>query len=94
LGSCIVFRKSAKTEPVNFGGARDEEALIEFLNKQTGTHRLPGGALTAEAGRVPDLDELAKKMVAATSKTEEESIIEEVGKLVSKTPSKYVYRRP
>jgi hypothetical protein len=85
----LVFPKTAKTEPVEYdSGDREEKAFVEFLNKHAGTHRLPGGSLNADAGRVPALDELVKKIVATTSKSEEETIIDEVGHIVGKDATK------
>lgn len=40
------FLPSGGRAPIDYSGARSEEAFLEFLNKQCGTHRLPGGLLS------------------------------------------------
>jgi protein disulfide-isomerase A6 len=58
------FHADDKT-PVDYPAARTEEAMIEFINAKSGTFRLPGGGLSALAGRVPSLDDIVKKIGAA-----------------------------
>ena len=47
-----------------------------------GTHRVAGGSLDDSAGRIGELDELAKKYVAATTEAEREGVFEQVAKVV------------
>jgi protein disulfide-isomerase A6 len=86
----VVFPKgSSKKEAVNYEGARTEKDLVEYLNKQAGKHRLAGGTLDDNAGRIVDLDELAKKLAAATDEAEIGYVYTEVNQFVEKTNSKY-----
>lgn len=39
------FPKGSDKTPIAFEGARDEPALIAFLNEKCGTHRSVGGGL-------------------------------------------------
>lgn len=42
----LKFLPSGGREPVTYNGARSEQALLEFMNEQCGTHKLSGGALS------------------------------------------------
>ena len=44
-----------------YSGGRDEKSLVEFVNKEAGTHRLVGGALDAVAGTIAALDSLVTR---------------------------------
>ncbi|KAI0760753.1 protein disulfide isomerase [Fomes fomentarius] len=55
------FPKGQKDSPIDYDGARTEEAFIEFLNEKCGTHRATGGLLDDKAGRLAQLDALAEK---------------------------------
>jgi len=57
--------KENKEIPTAYAGGRDEQAFVDFLNEQCGTHRAVGGGLNDLAGRVPSLDELAQKFINA-----------------------------
>jgi len=61
------FSKDNKAEPEDYDGERTEEAFVEFLNEKCGTKRVAGGGLSALAGRLPELDELATKFFDATA---------------------------
>jgi protein disulfide-isomerase A6 len=61
------FSKDDKEDPIDYNGARTEEAFVEFLNKKCGTHRTVGGLLNDEAGRHPEFDSLAQRFIAAAS---------------------------
>jgi protein disulfide-isomerase A6 len=63
--------------------------LVDYINSKAGKHRLAGGALDDNAGRIVDLDELAKKLAAATTEAEKEDVYTEVDEVVAKTKSKY-----
>ena len=56
----------------------------------TGTHRIVGGALDDFAGRIIEMDDLAKKFVAAINEEEKASVIGEVETTVSKLGTRYV----
>ena len=85
-----VFPKgSSKKEPVDYDDGRSEEEFVEFLNEKAGTNRLVGGALNDNAGRIVDLDELAKKLSAATNEAEKSSVFTEVEKVLAKVHSKW-----
>ncbi|TBU28011.1 protein disulfide isomerase [Dichomitus squalens] len=55
------FPKGAKDEPIDYEGARTEEAFVEYLNEKCGAHRTVGGLLNDKAGRLEQLDALAAK---------------------------------
>ncbi|KAI9276324.1 thioredoxin-like protein [Umbelopsis sp. AD052] len=71
------FPKGDDKTPIAYEGARTEAGFVEFLNKHCGTHRLVGGGLNDEAGRIPALDELAIKFVSTSDKATRESILEQ-----------------
>src|SRR5271154_98330 len=86
----LVFPKgSSKKEPVNYEKGRSEKDLVDFLNEKAGTHRLVGGALNDNAGKIVDLDELAKKLAAATTKAEESFVYTELEQVLSKLTSTF-----
>lgn len=58
------FPADSKT-PVDYNSGRDQDSFIKFINEQAGTFRLPGGALSALAGRVPSLDTISKQIGGA-----------------------------
>jgi protein disulfide-isomerase A6 len=62
----IKFFPKGSKEPVDYTGARTEEAFVEFLNKQCGTHRAVGGGLNEIAGKHSKFDELASEFFVAT----------------------------
>ncbi|KAJ3547460.1 hypothetical protein NMY22_g1645 [Coprinellus aureogranulatus] len=65
------FPKGNDKTAEDYSGGRTDAALVEFLNKKCGTHRAVGGGLNAEAGRVADLDAIAKQFIAAAKDTRE-----------------------
>ncbi|KAK4703442.1 hypothetical protein P7C70_g2777, partial [Phenoliferia sp. Uapishka_3] len=67
--------------PIDYQSARTEEALIEFLNKHCGTSKLPGGRLSAMAGRIPSLDSLASQFLGPAA--ERSTILASASELAS-----------
>ncbi|CAI8603726.1 unnamed protein product [Vicia faba] len=68
----------------DYGGGRDLDDFVAFINEKSGTSRDSKGQLTSEAGKVENLDLLVKEFVAANDeekKTVFAKIEEEVGKL-------------
>lgn len=61
----IKFFPRGGKEVEAYEGPRSEEAFVTFLNERCGTHRAVGGGLNDEAGRIPELDTLAQKFLAA-----------------------------
>jgi protein disulfide-isomerase A6 len=85
-----VFPKGSLKEPVNYEKGRTEKDLVDFLNEQAGTHRLVGGALSDNAGRIADLDALAEKLVAKTNEAEEETVYAELVEVLARITSEYI----
>jgi protein disulfide-isomerase A6 len=63
----IKWFSAGKTEPVPYEGARTEDAFVEFVNKEAGTFRVPGGGLTATAGTLATVDAVIQKVIDAGS---------------------------
>jgi protein disulfide-isomerase A6 len=59
----LKFFPKGSTDPVDYTSGRNEAAFVEFLNKNAGTFRLPGGGLNSEAGVIAEFDEIVKKLV-------------------------------
>lgn len=57
-----------------YNSGRTEQDFIDFINQKTGTQRVAGGLLNTQAGRIPELDELAQQFAKATSQDEKKSI--------------------
>ncbi|KAF8071937.1 protein disulfide isomerase [Lyophyllum atratum] len=61
----IKFFSKDNKEPTDYQGGRTEADFVAFLNEKCGTQRAVGGGLTNQAGRLPELDILANKFLAA-----------------------------
>ena len=83
---------SDKKEPLNYEQGRSEKDFVDYLNEKAGTHRLVGGGLSDSAGRIVDLDELARKVSAAISDEEKSPIYTELQEVLSKLTSPYCLR--
>ncbi|KAI9062013.1 protein disulfide isomerase [Trametes sanguinea] len=70
------FPKDNKDEPLDYDGARTEEAFVEFLNEKCGTRRTVGGLLDDTVGRLEQLDKLASKFYEETAATRQELLKE------------------
>ncbi|GBG82642.1 hypothetical protein CBR_g35008 [Chara braunii] len=55
----------------DYEGGRSLEDLVTFVNGKAGTHRNVHGGLTGDAGRVPELDEIAKEFMSADESAKE-----------------------
>ncbi|KAI0833040.1 disulfide isomerase [Hypoxylon sp. FL0890] len=64
----IKFFPKGSTEAEAYSGGRSEKDLVDFLNKKTGTHRVPGGGLDATGGTIDALNHIALKYAAGTEK--------------------------
>lgn len=60
------FAAGDDKEATPYEGSRDGQAFVDYLNKAAGTARTLGGGLTAEAGRVPELDSIAKAFMGSS----------------------------
>ncbi|RPD60361.1 protein disulfide isomerase [Lentinus tigrinus ALCF2SS1-7] len=76
------FPKGQKDSPVDYDGARTEEAFVEFLNEKCGTHRTAGGLLNDMAGRLEQLDALAAKFYEESASARQ-ALLKEAGDLAS-----------
>ncbi|RPA76594.1 hypothetical protein BJ508DRAFT_417513 [Ascobolus immersus RN42] len=67
---------SKDDDGVAYNGGRSEEAITTFINEHAGTFRLPGGALSQEAGLVKQVDEIVEGLVhgEVTAKALEELV--------------------
>lgn len=57
------FGKDSKDEPESYDGARAPQDFVDFINEKTGAMRELSGGLKPEAGKVPELDELAAEFI-------------------------------
>ncbi|KAM5561060.1 putative protein disulfide-isomerase A6 [Rosa sericea] len=80
----LKFFPKGNKDGEEYGGGRDLEDFVNFINEKCGTSRDSKGQLTSKAGIVAHLDELVKEFVKAGSE-EKKAIVskieEEVGKL-------------
>ncbi|CAG8602823.1 14158_t:CDS:10 [Rhizophagus irregularis] len=83
------FPKGENKTTIDYQGGRTEQDFIDFLNKNCGTHRLVGGGLSEEAGRVPELDALAVKFTNAITQKEIDLVITETKDAAEKSDSKF-----
>jgi len=79
------FPKSNKAGE-DYQGDREELGFVKFINEKSGTKRLVGGGLTADAGTIPELDELAKDFVESSDKN---SVLEKAKAVADDHDSEY-----
>ncbi|CAG8566330.1 13277_t:CDS:2 [Dentiscutata erythropus] len=86
------FPKGEDKTPIDYSGERTEESFVKFLNEKCGKHRLVGGSLSEEAGKIPELDALVVKFNSASGKTEIDKIIVEsqaIAEKLNTRPAQY-----
>lgn len=59
----IKWFPAGSKEPTTYSNARTEAAFIDFINKEAGTYRAPGGRLTAAGGTVAAIDSIIQKII-------------------------------
>jgi len=74
------------TKPESYDGAREEVDFVKFLNEKAGTHRVAGGGLLAEAGRILALDEVVNKFIAESNKDKIATLIKEAQSIATGSP--------
>jgi len=57
----IKFFKKGSLEATPYEGARSEDAFVQYLNKNSGTHRAVGGGLDATGGTIEAFDAVIEK---------------------------------
>jgi len=67
------FGKTSK-DGEKYEKGRDVDSFVTFVNEKAGTHRIKGGKLAANAGRIEKLDEIATEFIAAASDARTELI--------------------
>lgn len=67
------FPAGEGTEPRKYEGARTEAAFVDFINKEAGTYRAPGGSLTAAGGTISTIDTAIQKIIDAGSTVAEKA---------------------
>lgn len=77
----IKFFPKGSTEAETYGGARSEDALVEFVNSKSGTFRLAGGGLNTKAGTVDLIDNVLTKYVTVGGFKDIEKATAEIKKL-------------
>jgi len=69
------------TQGEKYEGDRDLEALVSFINEKAGTHRKSDGGLNENAGKIEELDDLARKFISSEEGRQE--VLEETRKVAS-----------
>lgn len=87
----IKFFPRGSNTPKAYTGARTEDAFIEYINKNAGTHRVAGGGLDDKAGTIEALDDLVAQYASGESLAKVAEEIKAVAKdLKHKYASYYV----
>ncbi|GBG86292.1 hypothetical protein CBR_g41286 [Chara braunii] len=68
----------------DYEGGRTLEDLVKFVNEKAGTKRNVHGGLTADAGLVPELDEIAKEFMSADDESAKEGLLKKAEESASK----------
>ncbi|OZJ05272.1 hypothetical protein BZG36_01960 [Bifiguratus adelaidae] len=82
------FPKGEDKTPIDYEGGRSEADFIKFLNEKCGTHRVVGGGLDAEAGKIAELDTIAEKFVKA-KEADRQTLQAEAKQIASVNKSRY-----
>ncbi|KAL1915922.1 uncharacterized protein VTP21DRAFT_6310 [Calcarisporiella thermophila] len=61
------FPKGDDKKPIDYDRSRSQKDFVDFLNEHCGTHRVVGGNLNVEAGKIPELDSIASQFIRASS---------------------------
>lgn len=72
---------------MDYDSGRSVEAILGFVNKHAGTHRVPGGGLGATAGRIAALDEIVAKLQDGSASIEQ--LAKEVKTVAAELIDKY-----
>ena len=70
----IKFFKKGSTEPVMYEGGRSEDAFVQYLNTNSGTHRAVGGGLDATGGTIEAFETVISKFQSAYGDGVEEAL--------------------
>lgn len=81
----LKFFPKGSTTSEDYDGGRSEEDIVAFINQKSGTHRIVGGGLDAEAGTIEALDTI----IAKVSGSNLASISEELSKAAKAVETKY-----
>jgi len=87
----LKFFKKGSTEAQEFGGGRQIDTMIPYINEQAGTFRKKGGGLMEEAGRIEALDKLVAEYADcsdADCKSSVKSKVDNAVKELAKSESK------
>ena len=76
----LKFFPKGSTTGEEYGGARAEQALTEFINTKTGANRLMGGLLSTKAGTIDALDTILAKYITANGLKDVEDATVEIKK--------------
>ncbi|KAL1302955.1 hypothetical protein AAFC00_003273 [Neodothiora populina] len=82
----IKFFPKGSKEPVAYEGGRTEQAFVDYINEQTGTHRTPGGGLDATAGTIAALDSIVAKFTGGEALA---TVAKEITKATTGVQDKY-----
>lgn len=63
----MQFFPADGSAPRDYQSPRTQEAFIEYINNEAGTHRTAGGLLDDLAGRIPSLDALATTFLSSSA---------------------------
>lgn len=88
----IKYFAPGSDDPEDYTNGRDKNSFVEFVNENAGTQRTADGGLTAEAGRVEELDTLisASGAISASVVEQAESILESLSGKTAKYGNLYI----
>jgi len=78
----VKFFSKDNKEPIPYTGGRARADFVSFLNEHCGTSRGIGGTLNKQAGRIPSLDDIVAKFLAAKDEAQR-AVMEDVSELVT-----------
>jgi len=67
----------------DYSGGRTVEDFVSFINTRADTDRIIGGGFSQNAGRISELDELARQFVAASSNSDKQQILQQAEQVVA-----------
>lgn len=82
----IKFYPRGSKVPLDYTGARSEEALVTYLNEKAGTHRSVGGGLNSQAGTIDVLDLILAKVTTGQTLA---SVSDDISRIATTLTDRY-----
>ncbi|KAK6333412.1 hypothetical protein TWF718_011224 [Orbilia javanica] len=86
----LKYFPAGSSEPIPHEESRTIEGLVDYINRQAGLNRLPGGGLNSKAGRIEVLDDIIREKLPKGLVGVHDEFVEKVKGLEHKYAAYYV----